>query len=73
MFSRKTIDNLTESLMSDVANYVTEDPRFMEDWVPVAREQSVAAVGAREGRPEARRSAKARPLLPAGAGPTPRR
>ena len=30
MFSRQTIDNLTESLMSDVANSVTEDPRFIE-------------------------------------------
>ena len=30
MLSRKTIDDLTESLMSDVANYVTEDPRFIE-------------------------------------------
>ena len=30
MLSRKTIENLTESLMVDVANYVTEDPRFTE-------------------------------------------
>ena len=30
MLSRKTIENLTESLMVGVANYVTEDPRFTE-------------------------------------------
>ena len=29
MLSSKTIENLTESLMDHVANYVTEDPRFM--------------------------------------------
>ena len=30
MLSRKTIENLTDKLMVDVANYVTEDPRFTE-------------------------------------------
>ena len=30
MLSRKTIENLSESLMVGVANYVTEDPRFTE-------------------------------------------
>ena len=30
MLSSKTIENLTESLMDDVANYVTEDPRFTD-------------------------------------------
>ena len=30
MLSRKPIENLTESLMVGVANYVTEDPRFTE-------------------------------------------
>ena len=29
MLSRKTIENLTESLMDAGGNYVTEDPRFM--------------------------------------------
>ena len=30
MLSSKTIENLTESLMDEVANYVTEDPRFTD-------------------------------------------
>ena len=30
MLSRKTIENLSETLMVGVANYVTEDPRFTE-------------------------------------------
>ena len=30
MLSRKTIENLTDKLMVEVANYVTEDPRFTE-------------------------------------------
>ena len=30
MLSRKTIENLSDKLMVEVANYVTEDPRFTE-------------------------------------------
>ena len=30
MLSRKTIESLSDRLMVDVANYVTEDPRFTE-------------------------------------------
>ena len=30
MLSRKTIENLTDKLMVEVANYVTEAPRFTE-------------------------------------------
>ena len=30
MLSRQTIENLSDKLMVGVANYVTEDPRFIE-------------------------------------------
>ena len=30
MLSRKTIENLSDRLIDDVANYVTEDPRFID-------------------------------------------
>ena len=30
MLSRKTIDQLTQTIMDEVANYVTEDPRFTD-------------------------------------------